>query len=448
MNSLSRKSKIKLLETLAVIFFVIAISYPEGWGAQRVFLQRIWRLHIVEIMFIVLLCLTLNRYLMTSIFHRQNIFRNLMKNDPLGLTIIVVIGVYTIFFLEAVVNGIPINDIANDFRAVPLMLTYFLGKLLVKNDEDLQFLLKLFIIGCVIHALITMFILPFRKTIFYPIYQGTSLQLTYRVWFRNSGLYIISLSIIWIYFGKKEVTGMQTIFHKKFYFVAFAFIIFSSIISQSRMLFLSIGLTLLFILFRERKKIVSITLVLLISGVLFLPISRQLNVHLDIINNLTEKVTSTISGKDSSINTRSKTNRYNIDKGFDYPFFGHGFGVQMLSINPLFIHNAPETNFIDNLYISLWFKTGITGLIFYLLLLIMISFSVFKYKNNNNLSSKYLSLSLLVALPAFLLYCTVTSSFLFYTRSVIVGFFVLLGALHSHNRRDEADKTIPDRSNL
>jgi len=424
------------LELIGAFALVIAICWPEGWGAQKVFLQKIWRFYFIEVIFVIICYGLVIRCLGYRIFLKRSFCPHLLRGDPIAKAIILILAIYLIYFGRAMLAGRPFKLTANDFRAVPLMLSYFVGKSLIKDFNRFRQLFLLLCLGIVFHSLITLIILPFRRTFFAPIFEESMLEQGLRVWFRNSALFILPLPFLlaWVKF-RPRLGYRKELLVPSLTVLTLVFLVISAVISQSRMLLFSILLTLVpflgtyrTLLYKHWKLILALVILMgTLSGVI---VFSQHPFMVGLRETMVERVRDTLRGEDESLMARLLTYHFNFKEALKQPLWGHGVGAKMTTLSPYLKGEDTEFLVIDNLYITVLYKMGVIGLIAYLILLWSIFTATLRvYRRSEEDWEKLAAFAILSSLPSLMIYCTVTSAFLVYTSSFVIGFFTLLGGL-------------------
>jgi len=428
MQSLSVKGVVSLV--LFLLVFCV-VSLPEGFGAHRVFPHKTPIGHILELMFIGFLILFIcYLFLKHGAPHHVSLFAYVIVLYSL---IFVIYGVAALMM-----SSQDITNIVNDVRVVPWMFSYVFGAVLINKEQDFIKLFNVFVSAIFLHVLITVYLGVFDENSVAEINKETFISGSKRVWFRNSGLYFLLVAWTVIMLLSQDVKPYK----KLVLFLVLFLTALSVMFTQSRMLIGLLLLMLAFLVFFSRTSNVftKAFFLMLLSIFAVILVSFLEPTYIDVMLN---RFMYAISFEDNSILTRLYTYRETVSAGMDYPVFGHGVGTGIMTSHPYVTAGDKEFHFVDNAFVSIFYKMGLIGIV-------LLSFLCFSYyKAVSRLKMIHMSprfsviiSSLLFSLFFVFIYSFITGAFFLYTRSIVMVYFVILGAATSCVRANMKNNNI------
>lgn len=411
-------SEVVRFSLMVLVFCVVVL--PEGFGAHRIFPHKTPVGHILELMYLA--------FFILFIFYLA-----LIKDRAFHISnIVYVIAFYAFMFMIYGLVSVAgdfnnIVDVVNDLRIIPWILAYLFGLILVNNEQHFLKLFNVFIWAIIIHVLITVYLGIFDEASVIEINRNTFIEGSKRVWFRNSGLYFLLLAWLVIML----LSSGSNLYKKLILFCVLCLTIVSIMLAQSRML-MGLSAMLLFILVFYSIKtniIKKITIISLLAIAITFSVNVLDPIYIDVIF---ERLIRAMSFEDNSMLTRLHTYKSTITNGADYFIWGHGVGTEIITSHPDIISGDKAFHFVDNAFISLFYKMGFIGVI----LLSWLYFMYYKEASKLKLVqvSPQFSIvisSLLFSLFFVFIYAFVTGAFVLYTRSIVFVYFIILGAATS-----------------
>ena len=253
----------------------------------------------------------------------------------------------------------------------------------------------------------------------------------------------------------------QTKKNKIIYFVLLAVLYTTLMICQSRGIWISISLTLIFgiyiiikskifrIFHKNKKWLFLLLITFLVVTIIY---STENPLEKSAIT-VTERVISTFDEQDPSLNMHLLGWNTTINMIKDRPIFGSGIGTfkmnyldyqaEFLKDNPYYVKYSGKAGEAHNEYMQMWAEIGIIGLgIFIGIILMFYSLIIDYFKKNYNDKEKIIVFGLILGITCFLIHCLFT--FPLHVPALGVTFFALLGLTVIYTRKINLPKTDSD----
>jgi O-antigen ligase/Tfp pilus assembly protein PilF len=253
----------------------------------------------------------------------------------------------------------------------------------------------------------------------------------------------------------------QTKKNKIIYFVLLAVLYTTLMICQSRGIWISISLTLIFAIymiikfnflkiFQENKKWLLLLLITFLVITIIYSTDNPLNKSAITVP---KRAISTFDEQDPSIDTRLLIWKTTLEMIKDRPIFGLGIGTfkmnylsyqaEFLKNNPYYIKYSGKARDAHNDYLQVWAEIGIIGLgIFIGIILMFYSLIIDYLKKNDNDKEKIIVFGLILGITCFLIHSLFT--FPLHVPALGVTFFALLGLTIIYTRKINLSKTDSD----
>ena len=253
----------------------------------------------------------------------------------------------------------------------------------------------------------------------------------------------------------------QTKKTKILYFFLLSILYVTLMICQSRGIWISISLTLIFTIyiiikfkfyeiFRRNKKRLFLILITFLAITIIYSTDNPLNKSAITVH---QRVLSTFDEQDPSINTRLLIWKTTLEMINDRPIFGSGIGIfkmnylnyqaEFLKNNPYYIQYSGKAGEAHNEYLQMWAELGIIGLgIFIGIILMFYSLIIDYLKKNDSDKEKIIVFGLVLGITCFLIHCLFT--FPLHVPALGVTFFALLGLTVIYTRKINLPKTDSD----
>ena len=421
-NMSIRKNRRLSRQGLLAAFFILFISLYVN---RNVFEFRIDQIMILKLFIIIAVTLSIVEFLASGklCWHKSKV------DVPISLFILIM----TISLLRSDFFRISINDYLT-------FLFYFILYFLVRNNLPDKVELKLFIqIFFLTSFIISLYTLmqyygydPYLKGL--PYLSSTIGQ---KNWISNYLSMIFP--IIFSYFLLEKLKKNKII-----YYFLLSIIYATLMICQSRGIWISIILTILFgilliykfklfPIFKENQKWLFLLLITFLIITVIYSTDNPLNKSAITV---TERAMSTFDEQDPSINTRLLMWRTTFEMIKDKPIFGSGIGTfrmnyldyqaQLLKENPNHIKYYTKVGETHNEYLQICAELGIIGLGLFLLIFYFIFHTVFNfYRRNKNGEDRLIILGLIMGITCFMIH----SLFTFPLHVPVLGaiFFIIVG---------------------
>jgi len=231
---------------------------------------------------------------------------------------------------------------------------------------------------------------------------------------------------------------------KLVYFIVLSIIYATLMICQSRGIWISISLTVIFAIyiiikfklfgiFHKNKKWLTFLLITFLIITIIYSTDNPLNKSAITVP---QRALSTLDEQDPSINTRLLMWRTTFEMIKDKPIFGLGIGTfrmnyldyqaQLLRENQDYIKYYTKAGEAHNEYLQMWAELGIIGLGLFLLIFYFIFHTVFNfYKRSKNSEDRLIILGLITGITCFMIH----SLFTFALHVPVLGaiFFIIVG---------------------
>jgi len=253
----------------------------------------------------------------------------------------------------------------------------------------------------------------------------------------------------------------QTKKNKIIYFFLLSILYITLMICQSRGIWISISLTLIFAIyiiikfnllkiFQENKKWLFLLLITFLVITVIYSTDNPLNKSAITV---TQRAISTFDEQDPSINTRLLMWRTTFEMIKDRPIFGSGIGAfkmnylnyqaEFLKSNPYYIEYSGKARDAHNDYLQMWAEIGIIGLgIFIGIILMFYSLIIDYLRKNESDNDKIIVVGLILGITCFLIHCLFT--FPLHVPALGGTFFALLGLTVIYTRKINLAKTDSD----
>jgi O-antigen ligase/Tfp pilus assembly protein PilF len=249
--------------------------------------------------------------------------------------------------------------------------------------------------------------------------------------------------------------------NKILYFFLLSILYATLMICQSRGIWISISLILIFAIyiiikfnllkiFQENKKWLTLLLVTFLIITIIYSTDNLLNKSAITV---LQRALSTFDEQDPSINTRLLIWKTTLEMIKDRPIFGSGIGTfkmnylnyqaEFLKNNPYYIQYSGKAREAHNEYLQMWAELGIIGLgIFIGIILMFYSLIIDYLKKNDSDKDKIIVLGLVLGITCFLIHCLFT--FPLHVPALGITFFTLVGLTVIYTRKINLPKTDSD----
>jgi O-antigen ligase/Tfp pilus assembly protein PilF len=234
--------------------------------------------------------------------------------------------------------------------------------------------------------------------------------------------------------------------NKLIYYLLLSVLYITLLICQSRGIWISISLTLIFAIYiiikfklfeifkKNKKWLIALFIIFLIITIIYSTDNPLNKSRLTV----TERALSTFDEKDPSINTRLLIWGATLDMIKDKPLFGSGIGTfkmnyldyqaDFLQNNPDYIKFSGKAAEAHNEYLQILAELGIPGFAFFLLIIFVFYSLALKYlKKKHNNQDKIIVFGLLMGITSFLIHSLFT--FPYHVPVLGSSFFILLGLM-------------------
>lgn len=247
------------------------------------------------------------------------------------------------------------------------------------------------------------------------------------------------------------------------YFMVLSIVYATLMICQSRGIWISISLTVIFAIyiivkfklfeiFHKNKKWLTLLLITFLVITIIYSTDNPLNKSAITV---TERAISTFDEQDPSINTRLLMWRTTFEMIKDKPLLGSGIGTfkmnyleyqaQLLKENPNYIKYYTKAGEAHNEYLQMWAELGIIGLGLFLWIFYFIFHTVFNfYKRSKNGEDRLIILGLIAGITCFMIH----SLFTFALHVPVLGaiFFIIVGLTIKYAEDYNASENyVPDK---
>jgi len=355
------------------------------------------------------------------------------KRNKISLPLVLLFLIVIFSFIK---NGFSMSILHDGIIFLAYFILYFLILKNIKNQYQFKSFIQLFFLTSFIIALYT--ILHYYDFISYLQEYGKVASLIgQKNWISN---YIALIFPLMFSFYLLEKVKKKKMIH----FISLSFLYTALIICQSRGIWISLSLSLLFgvflifkfnsfHLFKENKKWLILLLISFIIITLIYSIDNPLNIS---PLTVTQRVLSTFEEKDPSINTRILMWRVTGQMIKDKPLLGGGIGsfkINYLDYQAGFLKEHPEYNQYwtnakeaHNEYLQIGAEIGLFGLgIILLLILKLYSLFINFLKKETDSKRKLIFWGLLIGMTSFLIHNLFT--FPLHVPALGSAFFVILG---------------------
>jgi len=245
------------------------------------------------------------------------------------------------------------------------------------------------------------------------------------------------------------------------YFFLLSILYTTLMICQSRGIWISISITVIFAIyiifkfkfyeiFKRNKKWLTLLLVTFLIITVIYSTDNPLNKSAITVP---QRVLSTFDEQDPSINTRLLIWKTTLEMIKDKPILGSGIGTfkmnylnyqaEFLKSNPYYIKYSGKAGEAHNEYLQMWAEIGIIGLgIFIGIILIFYSLIIDYLKKNDGEKDKMIVFGLVLGITCFLIHCLFT--FPLHVPALGVTFFALMGLTVIYIRKINLPKTDSD----
>ena len=231
---------------------------------------------------------------------------------------------------------------------------------------------------------------------------------------------------------------------KIIYFFLLSILYVNLMICQSRGIWISISLTLIFAIyiiikfkfyeiFNRNKKWLFLLLVTFLIITIVYSTENPLNKSAIMVH---QRAMSTFDEQDPSINTRLLIWKNTFDMIKDKPVLGSGIGTfkmnylnyqsEFLRKNPGYIKYSGKAGEAHNEYLQMWAELGIIGLGLFIFIFYFFYKTIFNfYKSSKNIKDKTVMLGLVMGITCFLIHCLFT--FPLHVPALGITFFAIMG---------------------
>lgn len=245
------------------------------------------------------------------------------------------------------------------------------------------------------------------------------------------------------------------------YFFLLSILYATLMICQSRGIWISISLTLIFAIyiiikfnllkiFQENKKWLILLLVTFLIITIIYSTDNLLNKSAITVP---QRALSTFDEKDPSINTRLLIWKTTLEMIKDNPLLGAGIGTfkmnylnyqaEYLRENPGYIKYSGKAGEAHNEYLQMWAELGIIGLGLFILIFYFFYKTIFNFfKSSKNIKDKAITLGLVTGITSFLIHSLFT--FPLHVPALGITFFALLGLTVIYTRKINLPQTDSD----
>jgi len=249
--------------------------------------------------------------------------------------------------------------------------------------------------------------------------------------------------------------------NKIIYFFLLSILYVTLMICQSRGIWISISITVMFAIyiifkfkfyeiFKINKKWLFLLLVTFLVITIIYSTDNPLNKSAITVP---QRAMSTFDEQDPSINTRLLIWKTTLEMINHRPIFGSGIGIfkmnylnyqaEFLQNNPYYIKYSGKAREAHNEYLQMWAELGIIGLgIFIGIILMFYSLIIDYLKKNDSDKDKIIVFGLILGITCFLIHCLFT--FPLHVPALGVTFFALLGLTAIYTRKINLPKTDSD----
>ena len=253
----------------------------------------------------------------------------------------------------------------------------------------------------------------------------------------------------------------QTKKNRILYFFLLSIIYVTLMICQSRGIWISISLTLIFgiyiiikfklyEIFKKNKKCLFLLLVTFLVITIIYSVDNPLNKSAITVP---QRAISTFDEQDPSINTRLLMWKTTFEIIKEKPLLGSGIGTfkmnyldyqaEFLKDNPYYVKYSGKAGEAHNEYLQIWAELGIIGLGIFIGIILMFYNLIINYlKKVDNNKDKIIVFGLVLGITCFLIHCLFT--FPLHVPALGITFFALLGLTVIYTRKINLPKTDSD----
>ena len=249
--------------------------------------------------------------------------------------------------------------------------------------------------------------------------------------------------------------------NKRIYFFLLSILYTTLMICQSRGIWISISITVIFAIYiifkfkfyeifkRNKKWLFSLLITFLVITIIY---STENPINKSAIT-VPQKAMSTFDENDPSINTHLLHWKTTFEMIKDRPIFGSGIGTfkmnylnyqaEILKNNPYYIKYSVKAGEAHNEYLQMWAELGIIGLgIFIGIIMLFYSLVIDYLKKNDSEKDKIIVFGLVSGITCFLIHCLFT--FPLHVPALGLTFFTLVGLTVIYTRKTNLLKTDSD----
>ena len=253
----------------------------------------------------------------------------------------------------------------------------------------------------------------------------------------------------------------KSIRNKILYFILLSILYTTLMICQSRGIWISISITVIFAIYiifkfkfceifkRNKKWLFSLLITFLVITIIY---STDNPLNKSAIT-VPQRAMSTFDEQDPSINTRLLIWKTTLEMIKDRPIFGSGIGTfkmnylnyqaEFLKNNPYYIKYSVKAGEAHNEYLQMWAEIGIIGLgIFMGIILMFYSLIIDYLKKNDSDKDKIIVFGLVLGITCFLIHSLFT--FPLHVPALGITFFTLVGLTVIYTRKINLPKTDSD----
>lgn len=411
----------KLILTILKLFliFILLLAYKNIYEF-RINQEMILKLFII---------ITLNLWIIKCLLDEESTWYRNRINLPIFLYIIII-------SISLVISNKIIVSLKDYIIFISYIFVYFLIINNINNKKEFDSFLKIFFV-------ISFFVSIYALIQYYgfdPYFNNLG-RLTSTIGQKNwiSNYLALIFPIIFTIFLLEEVKRNKII-----YYFLLSVLYATLMICQSRGIWISTGLTIIFAIyiifkfslfriFQKNRK----WLILLISIFLLITIVYSTDNPLNkSAITVPQRAISTFDEEDPSINTRFLIWNITFNMIKDKPIFGSGIGTfkmnyldyqaEFLKDNPYYIKYSGKAGEAHNEYLQIGAETGMIGLGLFILIFYFFFKAIFNfYKSSKNIKDKTITLGLVMGITSFLIHSLFT--FPLHVPALGSAFFILLG---------------------
>jgi O-antigen ligase/Tfp pilus assembly protein PilF len=419
---LSQNSFHKLLLTILNIF----VLFTSLFAHKEVYNHRINQKFILALFIIIFIAICTIKILSSE--------KITLIKSKLNLPLFIFLAILTISLFLGNNIAVRMGDYLN---FISYIILFFIILNFIKSEKEFNSLIKVFFLTSFLVSLYT--IIQYYG--FDPYYNHLG-KLTSTIgqknWISNYLAMIFPVGFSYFLLEDNKKIKLSYFFHLSILFV-------SLLICQSRGIWISIGLTLVFAfliifryklgnIFRKNKKWLIALLAVFIFITFIYSFENPLNKSRITV---TERAMSTFEvDKDPSINTRFLMWRVTFEMFKDNLLFGLGIGTfkyhyldyqaVYLQKNPQYIKYAGKAAEAHNEYLQLASEIGIVGLVLFLAIIFLFYYFVYQWFEKSGENRKKMTVfGLILGITCFLIHCMFT--FPLHVPVLGATFFIILG---------------------